>query len=71
MAKTKAARKRQNAIVRILHETVAELRKVTWPSRQEAINLTILVLVVVLISSSLLGLLDYLFARLMGMIISL
>jgi preprotein translocase subunit SecE len=45
-------------------ETIAELRKVTWPTRQEAIRLTIMVLIVCLILGVLLGAVDYGFSRL-------
>ncbi|NIS82472.1 MAG: preprotein translocase subunit SecE [Anaerolineales bacterium] len=72
MAKSKATpRKRQNRLVRYSRETVAELRKVNWPTRQEAIQLTMIVLVVILLMSSLLGMLDFLFSRLFGFIVGL
>jgi preprotein translocase subunit SecE len=60
-----------NAIVRYLRETRAELSKVTWPTRQEATNLTIIVLITVLVSSLVLGGFDYLFAQLFSLIIGL
>lgn len=62
---------RKNAITRFYRETVGELRKVTWPTRQEAINLTIVVLVVTFGMSAFLGLLDYLFSRLFAVILGL
>jgi len=34
---------------RLIRETVGELRKVSWPTRQEATNLTWIVLVVIVI----------------------
>lgn len=72
MAKSKvASRKRQNVITRYFRETLAELRKVNWPTRQEATQLTIIVLVVVIMMSTLLGLLDFVFSRLFGLIIGL
>ena len=72
MAKSKAAsRKRPNIIIRFFRETVAELRKVNWPTRQEATQLTVIVLLVVIIMSSLLGVLDFLFSRLFGFIVGL
>ena len=71
MAKVQVARTRPNAIVRFGRETMAELRKVSWPTRQEATQLTIIVLVVVGASSAFLGLLDYLFSKLVGVIIAL
>lgn len=60
--KTKPGKKKENAIVRYLRETRAELRKVHWPTRQEAWNLTKVVLIVTVSMAILLGLLDYLFA---------
>ena len=72
MAKSKArAKKRPNIIIRLLRETVVELRKVNWPSRQEATQLTLLVLLVIFIMSSLLGVLDFLFSRFFGFIVTL
>lgn len=72
MAKSKVgARKRSNFIVRYLRESIAELRKVNWPSRQEARKLTIIVLVVIVFMSSLLAVLDRLFSLLFSFIISL
>ena len=38
--------KREGRLARFWRETVGELRKVSWPSRQEATNLTIIVLIV-------------------------
>jgi preprotein translocase subunit SecE len=63
--------KKPNVIIRTLRETVAELRKVSWPTRQEATQLTIIVLVVVTAMSAFLGLMDFLFARLVGLVLTL
>jgi preprotein translocase subunit SecE len=43
--------KREGRLARFWRETVGELRKVSWPSRQEAINLTIIVLIVMFVMS--------------------
>ena len=43
---------------------IAELRKVTWPTRQEAIRLTVMVLVVCAVAGVFLALADYGFAEL-------
>jgi len=51
----KKATKKQNAIRRFTRETVGELRKVSWPSRQEAWQLTLIVLVVLAFMSIFLG----------------
>jgi len=50
--------KKQNAIQRYLSETTGELRKVSWPTRQEAIQLTIIVLAVMIFMGVFLGLVD-------------
>jgi preprotein translocase subunit SecE len=71
LAKAQGLRRRQNFVTRIARETVGELRKVSWPTRQEATQLTILVLAVVLVSSAVLGALDLVFQRLIGAIVAL
>jgi len=72
LAKAQIARRRRgNPVTRYLRETVAELKKVTWPTRPDALRLTVLVLVVVVISSLVLGSLDYIFAQVVRFIISL
>jgi len=65
----RAAVGRENAIVRYLKETRAELRKVNWPTRQQAINLSLIVLAVTFFMAVLLGVIDYLFAQLFSLII--
>ena len=59
----KGTRKKQNFIARYLRETVGELRKVSWPTRQEATGLTIVVLIVVTLMSIFLGVLDFIYSR--------
>ena len=51
----KKASKKQNAIQRFTRETVGELRKVSWPTRQEAWQLTQIVLVVLFFMAVFLG----------------
>lgn len=55
--------KRPNFIQRYFSETIGELRKVTWPTRREATNLTIIVLAVTVLVGIYLGLMDFLFSR--------
>jgi preprotein translocase subunit SecE len=50
--------KKQNAIARSYRETVGELRKVSWPSREETTYLTLVVIVVLVAMASALGLVD-------------
>lgn len=52
----------ENAVVRYVRETRAELAKVSWPTRRETINLTLVVLATVVASSLFLGAFDALFS---------
>jgi preprotein translocase subunit SecE len=72
MAKTEARRvKKDNFIISYLKETRAELRKVHWPSQQEARMLTLIVLAVTIAMAAFLGILDYVFDRLIAGVINL
>jgi preprotein translocase subunit SecE len=76
-ASTEAARSRGTAVresrpgkgslpsrfVRFLREVVAELRKVIWPTRNQLVTYTIVVLVFVSFMVALVSLLDFLFGR--------
>ena len=63
------AKKKENVVIRYLKETRAELKKVNWPSRQEATNLTLIVIAVTALMTLLLGLIDYIFAKLFELIL--
>jgi preprotein translocase subunit SecE len=65
----KATAKKENAVIKYLKETRAELKKVNWPSRQEATNLTLIVMAVTTFMALLLGFLDYIFAKLFELIL--
>ncbi len=71
MAKARSGARSGNAVQRFFRETLGELRKVSWPSREEATRLTIMVLVVLAFMSALMGVLDFLFARFFGFLIGL
>lgn len=58
--------KKPNAIQRYWYETIGELKKVSWPTPQEAINLTKIVLIVMLAMAAFLGMLDYGFSWIVG-----
>jgi len=59
-----------NKIQRWWRETVGELRKVSWPTREEALRLTKIVLVVMVIMSLLLGVVDFIFSHLIRLILA-
>ena len=59
-----------NAIQKFWRETIGELRKVSWPTWQEAWSLTRIVLLVLLAMSAVLGLLDAVFSFLIGRLLA-
>ncbi len=70
MAEKKASAHKPNIIQRIvlriqrtIQETIGELRKVSWPTRDEAINLTKIVISVILGFGIFLGLLDFVYTQ--------
>lgn len=50
-------------ITNYVRESVAELKKVTWPTKKETYNYTLLVIGISLGVAIFLGLLDYLFTQ--------
>jgi preprotein translocase subunit SecE len=52
-----------------VREVVAEFRKVTWPSRQELINSTVVVITVTVVISLFLGAVDVVLARIVERIL--
>ena len=59
-----ADRARRAPGLQIIRETVSELRKVVWPTREQTTRLTILVIVVSAFMGVLLGAVDLGFGRL-------
>jgi len=52
-----------------IREVVAEFRKVAWPSRQELINSTVVVIAVTVVVSLFLGAVDVVLARIVERIL--
>jgi preprotein translocase subunit SecE len=61
VAQKQVARKQQKGLSLYFRETLGELRKVSWPSKKEAIALTKVVILVMFIMAIFLGSLDTLF----------
>ena len=61
--------KKPNKIQKWWNETVGELRKVTWPTKEEALKMTKIVIVVVLATAIFLGVVDFIFSRLVGLLL--
>jgi len=56
-------------IINYLSEVGREIKKVTWPTRQQTQNMTILVIVVSLIVGAYIGVLDLIMTRIMSIIL--
>jgi len=65
----KTEQKKDSRVARYFREVRAEIRKVIWPNRRTATNLTAIVLGVTTAVSIALGLLDWLFTQLFTLII--
>ena len=59
----------ENALVRYFKDTRAEVAKVTWPTREEGLRLTWVVLVVTIIATIAIFGIDFLFGMLVRLII--
>ena len=66
MSRTKSEKKvvgQENRVARYVRETRGEIRKVTWPTRQESQRLTAIVLGVTAFMAIFLGILDFMFSN--------
>ena len=70
MAKARQEVMRENRLARFWRETVAELKKVVWPTRDQAVNLTIIVIVTVIAMSAFLGGVDYILTQIVRLIVA-
>jgi preprotein translocase subunit SecE len=64
-----AKQKKENRVIQYVRETWFELRKVSWPTRAEALNLTGIVVVVTTFLSVVLAVVDWLFQSGFGLIL--
>ena len=52
---------KHNALTKYVRDSFQELTKVTWPTKNQAIRITAIVLVFTLVFAAFLGILDYIF----------
>lgn len=57
---------RHRKVNEVLEEVVAELRKVTWPSRDDVVKSTTVVMICIMIASGLIATFDVIWGRLIG-----
>lgn len=56
-------------IVDYVKETRGELKHVSWPTRAQAVNYTVVIILISIVVALLLGFSDYIFSNLLRMII--
>ncbi len=66
---TNAAPKEENRLVRYFRDTRAEIAKVTWPTREQGLRLSAIVLLITAVSTVVLFAIDSLFAYLIGFLL--
>ncbi len=59
-----------NKLINFIKESYLELRRVTWPSKEQVVNYTIAVIVISVAVALFLGLLDMLFSSFISKFIS-
>jgi preprotein translocase subunit SecE len=69
VSRSSSVQKSENALVRYIKDTRAELAKVTWPTRQEGIRLTLVVLAVTAVAAVVLFAVDSLFSYLIALLV--
>lgn len=65
----KEVEKSNFSIASFFSETKVELQKVTWPTKQELISNTIVVLIAVVLCAGLIWIIDYFFSILFGLLL--
>ena len=71
MAAKKKTNKKQNAIQRYVRETSGELRKVSWPTRQQAMHLTIIVIITMIFMGIFLSAVSGVSSRLLNLLLGI
>lgn len=66
---TTETEKSGNSVTSFLSETKVELKKVTWPTKQELISNTIVVIIAVILSAGLIWIIDSIFSVLFRMLL--
>lgn len=66
LAPSPVATRKPSERFQFIRETISELKKVTWPTRQDTINLTVIVILVSLAVGLFLGTIDWTFTQLLN-----
>ena len=71
MADTAQNKKKVNKLAKFFKETKSELKKVTWPSKKQLINNTLIILAFIVITGIILSVFDVAFAWLIDFVTNL
>lgn len=66
---TTETEKSGNSVTSFLSETKVELKKVTWPTKQELISNTVVVIIAVILCAGLIWIIDSIFSVLFRMLL--
>jgi len=65
----KSASEKSTSPQQFVQEAIVELKKVVWPTKQQVVKLTLIVVGVSLLVGAFIGGLDYLFTQMAGLIV--
>lgn len=65
MAETTANQKKTNKLVKFFRETKSEMKKVTWPGKEQLIHNTLIILVFIIITCIILSICDIAFSKIL------
>jgi len=65
----KSASEKSTSPQQFVQEAITELKKVVWPTKQQVVKLTLIVVGVSLLVGAFIGGLDYLFTQMAGLIV--
>lgn len=71
MADANVAKKKKKGLKNFFSEIKSELKKVTWPTKSQLLNNTLVILVFIAVTTAILALLDVAFFKLVGFITDL
>lgn len=71
MADANVAKKKKKGLKNFFSEIKSELKKVTWPTKSQLLNNTLVILVFIAVATAILALLDVAFFKLVGFITDL
>jgi len=69
MRRQAASVRRDRGRLSFIGEVISELKKVVWPTRQEAIHLTTIVVIVSVAVGAFLAIVDFVFSKLMQLLL--